>query len=148
MSEAIYPLPAFHFRVGWGDSNNTVAFSEATGLTMQSEPIEYRDGADLSLTVRKIPGLRKFGNVTLKRGIVPKESGFFDWWKTVLTSDFKRRDVTISLLNENHDIVMTWEIHAAWPVKVEGPALNAKGAEIAVETLELAHEGMKVTAAA
>lgn len=142
-----YPLPAFHFRVSWGDSNNTVNFSEVSGLTAEHEPIEYRGGADVNLTVQKIPSLHKFGNVTMKRGIVPKENGFWEWWSSVQTGDFKRRDVTISLLNETHDPVMTWEIHNAWPVKIEGPALNAKGSEIAVETVEFAHEGLKITAA-
>lgn len=146
MSEPIYPLPALHFQVSWGDSNNTVNFSEVSGLTLESEPIEYRGGADITLTVQKIPGLRKYGNVTLKRGVVAKENGFWEWWNTIQSGTVQRRTVTISLLNEEHKPVMTWEIQRAWPVKVEGPSLNATGNEIAVETLEFAHEGMQVSA--
>jgi phage tail-like protein len=147
MPDPQYPMTALHFRVSWGDSNNTVSFSEVSGLTLESEPIEYRGGEDITLTVRKIPGLRKFGNVTLKRGIMPAENGFFEWWNTIQSGIAERRTVTISLLNEKHEPVMTWEIQQAWPVKVEGPPMNAKGNEIAIESIEFAHEGMKVTVA-
>ncbi|HSP71647.1 MAG TPA: phage tail protein [Gaiellaceae bacterium] len=142
-----YPIPALHFQVSWGDSGNTSSFSEVSGLTLESEPIEYRSGDDITLTVRKVPGLRKYGNVTLKRGIMTSQNGFWEWWNTIQSGTVQRRTVTISLLNEEHKPVMTWEIQQAWPVKVEGPSLNAKGNEIAIETLEFAHEGMKVTVA-
>jgi phage tail-like protein len=146
MASPTHPFTALHFTVSWGDSNNTVSFSEVSGLTLESEPIEYRGGEDVSLTVRKIPGLKKYGNVTLKRGMVPAENGFWDWWNTIQSGTVERRTVTISLLNEEHKPVVNWEIQAAWPVKVEGPGLNATGNEIAIETLEFAHEGMKITA--
>jgi phage tail-like protein len=145
MATKTHPFTALHFMVKWGDSGNTVSFSEVSGLTLESEPIEYRGGDDISLTVRKLPGLRKYGNVTLKRGIVPAENGFWDWWNTIQSGTVERRPVTISLLNEEHKPVVNWEIQDAWPVKVEGPGLNATGNEIAIETLEFAHEGMKIT---
>lgn len=145
MADAAYPMTSLHFEVSWGDSNNTVNFSEVSGLTAESEPIEYRGGSDVSLTARKIPGLKKYGNVTLKRGIIPGENGFWDWWNSIRSGDVERRSVTISLLNEEHEPAMTWEIQQAWPVKVEGPGLNATGNEIAVETLEFAHEGLRIS---
>ena len=146
MASPTHPFTALHFTVSWGDSNTTVSFSEVSGLTLESEPIEYRGGEDVSLTVRKIPGLKKYGNVTLKRGMVPAENGFWEWWNTIQSGTVERRTVTISLLNEEHKPVVSWEIQAAWPVKVEGPGLNATGNEIAIETLEFAHEGMKISA--
>jgi phage tail-like protein len=115
-----------------------------SGLTLESEPIEYRGGDDITLTVRKLPGLRKYGNVTLKRWIMPSDNGFFDWWNTIQSGVAERRTVVVMLLNEAHKPVMTWEIQQAWPVKVEGPSLNAKGNEVAIETVEFAHEGMLV----
>lgn len=141
-----YPMTSLHFEVKWGDSQNTSSFSEVSGLTMEAEAIEYRAGADVAMTVRKIPGLKKFGNVTLKRGIVPKEAGngLFDWYNTIQSGTVQRRAVTVSLLNEEHKPVMTWKIRDAWPVKIEGPGLNATGNEIAVETIEFAHEGVEV----
>jgi phage tail-like protein len=101
-----------------------------SGFTLESETIEYRGGSDITLTVRRIPGLKKYGNVTLKRGIVPQENGFWIWWNTIQSGVVERRTVTISLLDEEHKPMMTWEIEQAWPVKVEGPSLNAKGNEI------------------
>ncbi len=140
-----YPMTSLHFQVSWGDSDNTVNFSEVSGLTLESEPIEYRGGADITMTVRKIPGLKKFGNVTLKRGIVPSQNGLWEWWNTIQSGTVERRDVTISLLNEEHEPVVTWAIRDAWPVKIEGPSLNATGNEVAIETLEFAHEGVAIT---
>jgi phage tail-like protein len=146
MASKTHPFTALHFAVSWGDTNSTISFSEVSGLTLESEPIEYRTGDDITLSLRKVPGLRKFGNVTLKRGIVPAENGFWDWWNTIQSGEVERRPVTISLLNEEHAPVMTWELSAAFPVKVEGPGLNATGNEIAIETMEIAHEGLKITA--
>lgn len=142
----VYPMTSLHFEVKWGDSQNTSSFSEVSGLTMEAEVIEYRGGADLALTVQKQPGLKKYGNVTLKRGIVPKEAGagLFEWFNTIKAGTVARRPVTVSLLNEERKPVMTWKIRDAWPVKVEGPGLNATGNEIAVETIEFANEGVEV----
>ncbi len=139
-----YPLTALHFQVQWGD-DQAVNFSEVSGLTMESEPIEYRGGADKELSPRKIPGLKKYGNVTLKRGIIQSDNGFWEWWNTLQAGVVERRNVTVSLLNEDHDPVMTWQMKQAWPVKVEGPSLDGTGNEIALETLEFAHEGLKVS---
>lgn len=139
-----YPMTALHFGVTWGDSKNTMSFSEVSGLVTETDLVEYRGGTDKTLTMRKLPGLRKYGNVTLKRGIMPKDTAFFLWWNTVQAGVVERKTITISLLNHEAKPVMTWEIQQAWPVKVEGPSLNAKGNEVAIETIEFAHEGMKV----
>jgi phage tail-like protein len=142
----MYPMTSLHFEVRWGDSQNSTNFSEVSGLTMEAEAIEYRGGTDRSLTVRKLPGLKKFGNVTLKRGVAPAEAGngLFEWYKTIASGTVQRRSVTVSLLDEAREPVMTWKIKDAWPVKIEGPGLNATGNEIAIETLELVHEGVEV----
>ena len=145
----MYPMTSLHFQVSWGDAKNTSSFSEVSGLTMEAEVVEYRDGTDRSLTTRKTPGLKKYGNVSLKRGIMPAESGngLFEWYATIKAGTVARRPVTISLLNEEHEPVMTWKIKDAWPVKVEGPGLNATGNEIAIETLEFVHEGLDIEVA-
>lgn len=141
-----YPMTTLHFEVSWGDSQNTSNFSEVSGLTMEAEVIEYRGGADRALSVRKQPGLKKFSNVTLKRGIVPAEAanGLFDWYNTIVAGSVKRRDVTVSLLNEARKPVMTWKIQAAWPVKIEGPGLKSTGTEIALESVEFACESIAI----
>lgn len=137
-----YPMPAFHFTVEWGGTK--VGFSEASGLTMETEVIEYRDGANPEYGPLKMPGIPSYGNITLKRGVMPSDNEFFEWLNTTALNTVERRDLTISLLNEDHEPVMTWRVQNAFPVKVEGPELNATGNDVAIETLEIAHEGLTI----
>ncbi|RDE24678.1 phage tail protein [Motiliproteus coralliicola] len=138
----LYPLPVFHFVVQWGGTR--VGFSEVSGLTQEVQPIEYRDGALPEYSTIKMPGLKKYSNVTLKRGIIAGDNEFFNWLNTVKLNTVERRDLVISLLNEEHEPVMNWKIHNAFPVKVEGPSLKASGNEVAIESVELAHEGLEL----
>lgn len=137
-----YPLPKFHFTVEWGDG--PASFTEVSGLDVETEVIEYRDGASASYTKQKIPGMQKYANVVLKRGVVPADNKFFEWWNTVALNQVERRDVIVSLLNEQHEPTMVWKISNAWPAKVTGTDLKADGNEIAIETIELAHEGLTI----
>lgn len=137
-----YPVPVFHFSVEWGGSR--IGFSEVTGLTQENQPIEYRDGSFPEYSSIKMPGLRKFSNVTLKRGIVKGDNQFFNWLSTVKLNTVERRDIIINLLNEDHQPVMVWRVMRAFPVKVEGPQLKATTNEVAIESIELAHEGLEL----
>lgn len=137
-----YPLPAFHFTVEWGGTR--VGFAEVTGLTQENQAIEYREGSFPEYSAIKMPGLRKFSNVTLKRGIVKSDNEFFKWLSTVKLNTVERRNLVISLLNEEHQPVMVWSVHNAFPVKVEGPSLKASGNDVAIESIEIAHEGLEV----
>ncbi|MCZ7558481.1 MAG: phage tail protein [Bacteroidia bacterium] len=137
-----YPLPKFHFRVEWGGSK--IGFTEVTGLDMQVEAIEYREGSSPEYSKIKMPGLQKFSNITLKRGTFSGDKEFYAWIKTVSLNTVERRDVTISLLNEAHEPVVTWKVRNAFPVKVQASDMKSDGNEVAVETLELAHEGMAI----
>lgn len=139
---ATYPLPKFHFRVEWGGSK--IGFTEVTGLDFQVEPIEYREGSSPEYHKIKMPGMHKFSNVTLKRGTFSGDIEFYTWMKTISLTEVERRDITISLLNESHEPVMTWGIKNAFPIKVQASDFKADGNEIAVETLELAHEGLRI----
>ncbi len=140
-THAQYPLPGFHFTVEW--AGERVGFSEVSGLTQEIQVIEYRDGASPEYSPLKMPGIPKLGNVTLKRGIVKGDNDFANWLSTVKMNTVERRDLVISLLNEAHEPTMVWKIQNAFPVKVEGPALKATGNEVAIESIEIAHEGMK-----
>jgi phage tail-like protein len=140
MATTTYPIPVFHFKVEWGGKN--VGFSEASGLTQEVQLIEYRDGNSPDYSTIKMPGLHKYNNITLKRGISKGDNEFFKWLNTVKLNTIERRDLTISLLNENHEAVMVWKAHNAFPVKVEGPGLKASGNEVAIESIEIAHEGI------
>jgi phage tail-like protein len=139
---ADYPLPAFHFQVEWGGQR--IGFSEVSGLNIEVQAIEYRDGASPIYSVQKMPGIPKFGNVTCKRGIVAKDNDYAAWLGTIQLHLAERRDVTISLLNEKHEPVMVWKARNAFPVKIEGPGLKATGNEAAIESLEIAHEGLSI----
>lgn len=141
-AQSQYPLPVFHFRVEWGGTR--IGFSEVTGLTQEVQAIEYRDGNFPEYSSIKMPGLRKYSNITLKRGVIKSDNDFFKWLSTVTMNTVERRDLTISLLDEAHNPVMTWKVNRAFPVKVEGPQLKAAGNEVAIETIELAHEGLTV----
>ena len=141
-----YPYPAYNFKVNVTnvDTGETVSgsFSEVSGLTVDVQPIEYRDGTD-DTTVRKVRGLRKLSNITLKRGI----SGHVGFWRWVLdgvNGDANRQQGYIALLNEDRAEVMRWNFKQAWPTKYTGPSLNAKNSEIALETLELAVEDLRI----
>ncbi len=137
-----YPLPAFHFSVDWGGTQ--LAFSEVTGLNIEVQPIEYRDGLSPEFSTVKMPGLKKYGNVTLKRGVFAGDNEYYDWLKTIKMNKPERRDVIINLLNEEHEPVMTWKVLNAWPTKITSPDLKAGGNEAAIETLEIAHEGITI----
>ncbi|MDX2304726.1 MAG: phage tail protein [Microscillaceae bacterium] len=135
-----YPIPVFSFRVDWQGKN--VGFSEVSGLTQEIQIIEYRSGVDTMHATSKMPGIRKVNNITLKRGISAGDNEFFKWLSTVKLNTIERRDITVSLLNENGDPLMVWKILRAFPIKVEGPGLKANGNEVAIESIELACEAM------
>jgi phage tail-like protein len=138
-----YPLRNFHFTVEWGGTK--ISFTEVSGLDIYFEPILYRDGASPEYTDKKMPGIVKYNNITLKRGLMAGDSEFFEWLnRNSLFNSVERRDIVIKLLDEEHKPVFTWVAKNAFPVRYSGPALNARSNEVAMEELELAHEGLKV----
>ena len=137
-----YPLPKFHFRVEWGGTR--IGFTEVTGLDQQAEAIEYREGSSLEYSKIKMPGLHKFSNITLKRGTIEGDTDMYAWVKTINLTVVERRDIVISLLNETHNPVMTWKAKNAFPVKIQASDLKSDGNEVAIETLEIAHEGLSL----
>lgn len=139
---ADYPIPVFHFQAEWGGTN--LGFAEVSGLNIETQLIEYRDGLSPTYSPIKMTGIPKYGNITLKRGILPNDNEFFTWLNTTSLNKVERRDLIISLLNENHEPVMTWKAVNAFPVKIEGPGLKATGNEVAIESIEIAHEGLNI----
>ncbi len=124
------------------DGITQAGFSEATIPDTSQEPIEYREGNEIP-TVRKIPGLIKYGNLTLKWGITDSLE-LYEWRKLVEQGKMKdaRRNIAVILMDEEASPKSRWEFGQAWPTKYDAPDLNAKGNDIAIETLEIAHEGM------
>jgi phage tail-like protein len=124
------------------DGITQAGFSEVTISDSTTEVIEYREGNETT-TVRKIPGLTKHSNVVLKYGITDSME-LFNWFKDVLDGKIKtsRKNVSILLLDEQGNEATRWTFNQVWPTKYTAPAANAKANEIAIETLELAHETM------
>ncbi len=137
-----YPATVFHFSVDWGGTQ--AAFSEVTGMNTEVQIIEYRDGLSPEYSTVKMPGLKKYGNVTLKRGVFASDNEYSEWMRKIKLNKPERRDMIVSLLNEEHEPVMTWKILNAWPTKLTSPDLKASGNEAAIETLEVAHEGIEI----
>ncbi len=119
-------------------------FSEITIPDITSDVVEYREGNERN-TVRKLPGLTKYGNITLKWGITDSMELYEKWRKPVEDGKVKeaRKNVAIILMDEEGNAAARWEFEEAWPSKYDAPDLNAKGTDVAIETLEIAHEGMK-----
>jgi len=144
---ANYPLPVFHFSVSLG-GGSPVGFSEVSGLSQEVQAIEYRDGLMSGTTLPlKSPGLKKAGNITLKRGMVTGNNDLYNWLNNNGSPGADRRDITITLLNDENNPVFVWSITQAWPVKIEGPGLKATGNETAIESIELVHEGITLKSA-
>ena len=142
-STTIWPLPAFHFQVSIGAALQG-AFSEVTGLNSETEEIEYRHGNSNNYSPIKMPGIRKVGNVTLKRGIFKSDNSFWDWYGCIQQNTIKRQNVVITLLDEKGATTMQWTLNNAWPTKISGPDMKSDGNEVAVHTIELAFETLSV----
>ena len=135
------PYKNYPFRVEI-DGLTSSGFAEVSGLSAEAEVIEYREGADITST-RKLPGLITYPNVTLKRGLTMSRE-LFDWWLTVVHGKVQRRNVLIVLLDDERKEVLRWLLHEAWIAKIEFGDLNAKGNEVAIESIELADEGLEL----
>jgi len=143
------PYSNFNFVVEI-DGTEIAAFSEVSGLDSENTAIEYREGADATNAPRKLPGIEKYSNVSLKRGVTGSLA-LWSWRQEVRDggSAFPpTRNVVIKLLNEKHDRnspAMTFTLTNAWPTKLMGPTMNAKGNDFAVEQLDLAHERLDIS---
>lgn len=118
-------------------------FNEASGLTFDVDPVEYREGTDPQLHVRKLTGLRKFSNIMLKRGFTQNRD-LWDWYRDVLNGVVERKDGSITLRDEQYNDVLRWEFSEGWISKWEGPALNASGNDVAIESIEIVVERVEL----
>jgi phage tail-like protein len=142
-STNVWPLPNFHFEVKWDSA--VMSFQEVSGLDVEAQPIEYRRGESTEFSVNKMPGVQKFGNVTMKKGVFKSDNKFWDWFNQIKMNTIKRVPVTISLLDEEGNPTMVWTLTNAWPTKVTGTDLKSEGNEVAVESIEIAHEGLTIS---
>lgn len=142
MADRVDPYRASRFLLEI-DGITRAGFSECTIPDSTQDPIEYREGNEV-FTVRKIPGLIKYANITLKWGITDDSMELYTWRKQVEECKMAdaRRNVAVVLLDDEGSAKARWEFLMAWPTKYDAPDLNATGNDVAVETLEIAHEGM------
>ena len=144
-NDPIWPIPKFRFEVDLGTELQGVAFQEVSGLDVENQTIEYRKSNSPEFSIEKMPGIAKYGNVTMKRGIFVNDNTFWNWHKEISMNTIKRRTIVIKLLDESGAITMQWQLLNAWPTKITSTDLKSDGNEVAVDTLEIAHEQLTIT---
>ena len=142
---ATWPMPKFRFEVDLGIELTKVAFQEVTGMDVENQIIEYRKSNSPLFSVEKMPGITKYGNITKKKGIFVNDNTFWNWYQEIAMNIIKRRTVLIKLLDEKGAVTMQWTLNNAWPTKITSADLKSDGNEVAVDTLEIAHEQLIVS---
>ena len=135
-----YPQAKFRYKVEI-DGLEAGGFSEATGFDASIDVIEYREGDMTAETPMKIAGLKKYGNITLKQGLTDSRV-MYDWLAAGVNGEVQRKTLTLTLLNDTQAPAASWQIINAWPTKYTAPDFNATASEVAIESIEIAHEGM------
>lgn len=141
MADRKDPIRNFRYKVSVGGTD--AGFNEVTGFDISIDSIEYREGDDAT-TPYKLPGLTKYSNITFKHGITDSME-LYNWIKSCVEGKIERKVVTISAMGESGSVVAVWQLSEAWPVKYTGPDFNALGSDVAIESMELAHEGLQRT---
>ena len=134
------PYKAFNFIVEI-DGIARAGFSEVSGLESETTVIEYRVGGERN-AVRELPGLTKYANIVLRRGVT-QDAELSNWRKTVEDGQVDRRNGSIILRDDDGNDVVRWNFFNGWISKWQGPALHASKNEVAIETIEIAHEGLE-----
>jgi len=133
------PLRNFRFRLEI-DGIQQAGFSEVSGFDVTVDPIDYREGNEPT-HVRKLTGLTKYGNITMKWGITDSME-LHNWHRQIVDGDIERKNIAIVVINESGEDKARFEIAEAWPSKYDPMDLNAKGNEVSIETLEICNEGV------
>jgi phage tail-like protein len=133
------PYRVYNFKVEI-DGIDRAGFRECSGLDSAQDPIEYREGTD-ALTARKLPGMVKYSNLSLKWGI-SDDTELWEWLTKSTEGNVERKNGSIVLMDDAGDEKMRWNFRDGWPTKWTGASFNATGNEVAIETLEIAHEGI------
>jgi len=134
------PFRTFNFRLEI-DGLTVGSFRECSGLTADGNSIEYREGTDVPRSVRKLIGLQTYSNVTLKRGYTTNAE-LWTWYNNIVNGISDRRNGSVILMDDQRKDVMRWSIENMWIKKIEAPTFNATANEVAVEAVELVHEGL------
>jgi phage tail-like protein len=142
---ATWPLPGFRFEVDLAPGLNSIPFQEVSGMDTERQVIEYRSSNSPFFSTEKMPGIVKYGNVTMRKGIFVNDNNFWNWRNEIAMNTIQRRTISIRLLDENGKTTMEWQLNNAWPTKITTTDLKSDGNEVAIDTLEIAHEQLVVT---
>ena len=123
------------------DGITQAGFSDCSGFGASTDPIEYREGGE-NTTVRKLPGMTKYPNITLKWGLTDSTE-LYAWYLGVVKGDVQRKNGSIIVLDGTGQEKLRWNFYNGWPTKWDGPDFSAKSNDVAIETLEIAHEGIE-----
>ncbi|WP_432194834.1 phage tail protein [Streptomyces sp. bgisy027] len=140
--DRVDPYFGYNFSVEL-DGMTRAGFRECSGLDSSQNPAEYREGTDANLAPRKIPGLNSYSDITLSRGVT-NDSKLWEWRQRVMKGNVERHNVSVTLLDQQGNPKVTWNLFECWPKSWSGPSLNATSDEIAVEQLTLACERIEV----
>ncbi|MBI1298811.1 phage tail protein [bacterium] len=135
------PYRSYRFRIEI-EGIDRGGFRECSGLDFTQDPVDYREGVD-PLTTRKLPGLIKFSNISLKWG-TSDDRELWEWRQEAMEGKIKRKNGSIILLDDTNAEKMRWNFREGWPTKWTGPSFNATSNEVAIETLEIVHEGLEI----
>ncbi|HEY4669701.1 MAG TPA: phage tail protein [Tepidiformaceae bacterium] len=134
------PFGNYNFKVEI-DGITRAAFHEVNGFDSTVDVIEHREGGE-NTTLRKLPGMTKYSNIVLKWGMTD-DVMLYRWHRQIVQGDIERKNGSIVLLNRRGEEVARWNFVRAWPTKYDGPDFTAEGNDVAIETIELAHEGVE-----
>jgi phage tail-like protein len=140
---ATWPMPKFRFEVDL--ELKGVAFQEVSGMDVENQIIEYRTSNSPLFSTEKMPGITKYGNITMKRGVFVNDNTFWNWHNEISMNTIKRRTILIKLLDEAGKVTMQWQLNNAWPTKITSTDLKSDGNEVAVDTIEIAHEQLIIS---
>lgn len=144
--ETSWPTPSFHFKVTFGNKGE-MSFQEVSGLDNEVDIIEYRAGNSKSFSKVKMPDLKKFSDITLKRGLFRENMALLDYFNGIHANAIQRETVTIQLLDETHQSLFTWTLQNAFPTKITIFDFNSPNNEVAIDEIMLSHEGLTIEAA-
>jgi phage tail-like protein len=140
MADRKDPMRAFNFKLEM-DGVTKAGFRECSGLDASTDPVDYREGQEKGNIARKLTGLNKHANIVLKRGVTDDHS-LWDWRKKVIDGKTDRQHGSIVLCDETGEEKVRWSFVEGWPTKWTGPSFNATSNEVAIESLEIVHEGL------
>lgn len=140
---AQYPIPTYRFIVILGDEQ--VPFTSASGLDINYDTIEYRDGTGNWF---KMPGQRQVPNITLSKGVFPGRNAIYEWINSIQLNQVDKKDIVISLTNEaGTQVLMSWNVSNAFPTSLTSPSFDASSNEIAVQQVTLMADRISIQAA-